>query len=331
MVPLTVPEIDGSVPLLTDWLELRALFSDGQSRALVGELRAQEDLERDEDSEEIDADDARLEDLAVQIASEVGKRQYALEMAYPFSMSTEGDALLLRPDTEWNTGESTYVFSLILAHATKSEIVSGVVAPTDADLVRARDLFQICGTLAAAAHCEGPAFSFGFPRPDSSGFLDKVKQIWAIFGDGTPRGVALPDSPDDVKDEGIDVVSWRPQRDQKPGTLYLLAQVASGNNWKSKSVKQSITLFHDEWFTVVPAAPCQPAIMIPFFVDGGEMRRSTRTHGIVIDRGRLPRLAGQARALADRGITPIERLDEASKLRDWVVAHRDRVLAETRA
>jgi hypothetical protein len=329
MVPLTIPDLDGPITVLADWLELRALFSEGGEPARVQELCAQEDLEIDEDSEEIDADDARLDDLAAQIGAEVDRRRTALESAYPFSMSDEGDALSLRADKDWTHGEATYLLSLLLAQASKSDIVSGVVAPLPADLIRARDIFQICGTLAAATHCQGPSFSFGFPRPDSSGFLEKVKQIWAIFGDGMPRDVALADSPEDVKDEGIDVVSWRPQPDKKPGTHYLLAQVASGNNWKNKSVVESIKLFHEEWFTVVPATPCEPAVIVPFFVEGAEMRRSTRTHGIVIDRGRLPRLAGKAAALAETGVAPIERLDEVDKVKEWVVAHRDRVLAET--
>jgi hypothetical protein len=329
MVPLTIPDLEGSIALLTDWLELRAFFSGGDARARLQELCAQEDLERDDDSTEIDVDDARLEDLAIQISVEVENRRTALGSAYPFSMSGDGESLLIQTADKWTIGEFVYLFCLILAQASKSDIVSGVVAPLAEDLVGARDLFQVCSTLAAASHCQGPAFSFGFPRPDSSGFLEKVKQIWTIFGDGIPRDVALPDSPEAVKDEGIDVVSWRPQRDKKPGTHYLLAQVSSGNNWKSKSVKQSIKLFHEEWFTVLPSSPYEPAMMVPFFVEGGEMRRSTRTHGIVIDRGRLPLLADTASALAATGVAPIERLDEINKVKKWIVAHRDRVLAET--
>jgi hypothetical protein len=331
MVPLTVPDIESPIDLLADWLELRALFSADQ-RAFVRELCAQADIAWDKDAIEIDGDDARLEDLAARLAEEVRRRGSILGSAYPFSMSHDGDTLVLTPESSWSVGEATYLFSLILAHATQSEIVSGKVAPSKPDLVRARDLFQICATLAAASHCEGPAFAFGFPRPDSSAFLSKVKQIWSLFKDGVPHTAPLPDSPTAVKDEGIDVIAWRRQADGKPSTLYLLAQVASGNDWTEKSVKTFIDLFHGEWFSTPPAAQAQAAIMIPFFVEGGEMRRRTRTHGVVFDRGRMPLLAGKAvNLVTNAGLAPVERMDETDKLKEWVLQHRTRVIQECSA
>jgi hypothetical protein len=327
MVPLTVPEIDSDVGLLADWLELRALFSlDG--RAKIRELAAQEDLDWDQDEDAIDEADARLEDLATRLAAQISSRRTALPDAYPYTLSADGYDLQLLPDTSWNVGHTTYLFSLLLAHASSSDIVSGAVRPIKTALVAARDLFQICGTLAAAAHVQGPAFCFGFPRADASGFVAKIKEIWAKFKDGTPRDAPLSGS-GSAKDDGVDVVAWRPQPDGKPSTLYILAQVASGNNWDDKSIKPYIDLFHEEWFSVVPAADASPAIMIPFLLNTDEMRRAGRKHGLVLHRERLPQLAGDAVALAGRGVTPIERLGETEKLRQWILAHRDRVLAAT--
>ena len=47
-----------------------------------------------------------------------------------------------------------------------------------------RDLFQACATWAAAGDVKGHAYSFGFPRPDHSGFLVKLKTIYRHFADG---------------------------------------------------------------------------------------------------------------------------------------------------
>src|SRR5260370_19794242 len=164
MVPLTVPDIEAPTGLLADWLELRALFS-VNGRAPFRELGGQEDLEWDQDALDVDEEDARLEDLANSVAAEIAMRQKALDIAYPYSVSDGAEELRLAPQATWTVGHATYLFSLILAHATKSEILSGEVVPTGEALVVARELFQICGTFAAAGHITGPSFCFGFPRP----------------------------------------------------------------------------------------------------------------------------------------------------------------------
>ena len=58
-----------------------------------------------------------------------------------------------------------------------------------------------------------------------------------MFGDGTPVETPRPASPDQVKDDGIDVIAWQPSPDGLAGTHYLLGQSASGDNWKDKSIK----------------------------------------------------------------------------------------------
>jgi hypothetical protein len=324
MVPLTVPEVDAPASVRADWLELHAFFS-ADGRALLRELAAQADLAWDNEADAIDEEDAQLEDALSEVAGEIDARRSSLGDSYPFAVSGDGALLSLAPEASWTVGHLTYLFSLVLAHARQSDIVSGVVQPTNAELTPARNLFQICGTLAAAGHIAGPAICFGFPRPDASGMLKKLKETWALFRDGVPREQPLPGS-EDVKDEGIDVVAWRGQPDKKPTTLYVLGQVASGNNWRDKTVKAYIDSFHEEWFAEPPAAEPMPTLMIPFLLDETEMRRHGRRHGTILDRGRLPRLADLAPELEKSGISPIDRLGETEKLRQWLASHRARVL-----
>jgi hypothetical protein len=322
---LSSPEIESSSHLLADWLELVALFSK-EGRVFVEELTSQLDLDRDQSSDEISVEDDQLEDTANRVASEIEHRAKVLGEAYPFNFASDGRLLEVARPYAWRAGKLTYVFSLIMAHASRSPIVPESLAPTEEELVAARDLFQICATIAAAGHCRGPAFSLGWPRPDSSKFLDKVKEIWTYFRDGKPLDEPGPNSPKKVKDEGIDVVAWAFQADSQPGTHYLLGQVASGKNWEEKSVKSSIDVFHGEWFEIQPATLATPAIFIPYLIEDAQMRRVTLSHGHVLHRGRMPLLASIGVELAQSGVGPIERLDELNKIQSWMDTYLRRVM-----
>ncbi len=323
---LSAIDVDASPSLMADWLELRAFMS-LSGRAQISDLQSQQDLERDYESTDISEEQEELEDLAARVTAAIEHRTAVLEGAYPFTISDDGRVVHISDPENWGVGEVVYLFSLILAHSPKSEIVPRELAPTDPELISARDVFQICATLAAAGQCGGPAFSLGWPRPDSSAFLEKLREIWRVFGDGTPVAAPRPGSPTKVKDEGIDVVAWCHQPDGQARTMYVLGQVASGNDWQGKSVKDSIDVFHGEWFQTHPASPPIPAIFIPFMVEDVLMQRHTRRFGHVLHRGRLPRLAAKAPELAKAGTGPIERLDEVAKIGDWLRAHRHRLLA----
>jgi hypothetical protein len=151
--------------------------------------------------------------------------------------------------------------------------------------------------------------------------LEKLKEVWAHFGDGTPRDAPLPGTPKEIKDEGIDVIAWWPERDKQPGQGFLIGQVASGHNWKDKSVLPHLKRFLTEWFSIPRASMAHPALFIPFTVHDEDMRRTSSMHGYVVHRGRLARLAARGQALSDRGIAPIERLGELDRIQEWLRDH----------
>jgi hypothetical protein len=322
---LSAPEPESPPTLLADFLELQAFMS-SDGRALITELLGQQDLERDEDSIDLSDDQELLEEIGCNIIAEINRRNDVLEGAYPFAVSSDGLSLKFRQPEQWMIGDIVYLFSLVMTHAPKSQIVPPELAPLDKELTASRDLFQICSTIGAAGHCDGLAFSLGWPRADGSKFLSKLKEIWGFFGDGTPRDEPLKGSPKKVKDEGIDIVAWAPQPDGQPGTYYILGQVASGHDWEEKSVVDSIKLFHEEWFAVVPASIAIPVIFVPFLIESVDMRRYTRRYGHVLHRGRLPRLAAKALKLVASGIKPIERLEDIGNVKKWLESHRSRVM-----
>jgi hypothetical protein len=321
MPSLYTPSIGSKIDLQADYLEFSALIKpDGN--VPIGDLTGEQDLQWDTEADNDDDRDAVLEEARVSIAEEFARRRHVLESAYPFSVTPDGAVLQLLPEAEWHIGRSSYLLSLVLSHATTSEIVPREVAPADERLRQSQKLFQVCATLAAAGICRGHAYSIGFPRPDGSTFLKKLQEIWVKFGDGKLRREPLKSASPQIKDGGIDVIAWCPQRDNRPGTMYLLAQVASGKNWSTKSVREFIQAFHYNWFETQPISQCTAAMMIPFLIsEEGKFADATLRLGHVYHRDRLPREASRAPKLAQEGYT-IERLDDMEAVRAWVIAYR---------
>lgn len=336
---LSVPSPDDHPTTLADWLELTALES-RSGKSFFADLSSALELDQDFDEEDIGDRDAAMEEVIARAAEEIDQRRRCLSSSYPFSVSDGGGRLQLDPTI--SLGGYVYLFCLVISHATRSPILREGQLPDSSN--SARDLFQICATLCAAGVCRGPAISFGSPRADHSPFMVKLRDIYESLGEGKIRSQPLPGQPVSPKDDGIDVIAWRDTPNGLPGkSIYLLGQAASGRNWESKTVKQDIEVFHDTWFEVQPTSTPTPAMFIPFCLEEpqartGEftpqerlhsrMERLTRRFGILFYRYRLPRLAAESRQLALEGVEPIEGLDRAHLLQDWVQSFRKKLMLE---
>lgn len=299
------------------------------------------DITQDEEAEDVGDFDALREAIVARVTAEIADRKSSLKDAYPFEISESGRLLCLRENLD--LGSTVYVFCLIMSHVSQSPLLEKF--DLTAETRSGRDVFQICATLAAAGYCEGPAISFGWPRTDQSSFAKKLAETYQLFGDGTPRQEPLPAAPSHIKDGGIDVISWKPTIDKLPGALYLIGQVASGNNWPDKSVLNDIKLFHWAWFDVAPSAHANGAMFVPFCItDTGEasgefkdqeylvskMQFLVKSFGHFFYRYKIPHYVNVAVRIAADGIKPIEGLTQADSIRNWVEKLRGR-LVEVRA
>jgi hypothetical protein len=343
-VSLTAPGADARSWELADWLELWCLGS-SQGDVALEDLTASMDLEQEFEDEDFEQDSAKKDEVTERAWNAISERRKGVE-GYPFALVPDRFRLkLVAPISE---AGYVYLFCLILSQEAADGILSGLLERKVA--ARERDLFQVCATVGAAGLVFGPAFSFGFPRPDGSGFLAKLRQIWEQFQDGRPVKRIPHGAPKQAKDDGIDVIAWKDHGDKLPSTL-LLGQAGSGRDWKEKPVVSDVQRFLDTWFDedaggVRPRSETQTATFTPFCLDveeGGECsfvsqedelqatversrvqyRRHCIRAGQLLYRNRMPGSVARGLSFAREERVSIERLDEIQEVKAWVECYRN--------
>lgn len=327
-MPLAQLPLDRDTHVIADWFEFYVLKSEYTSanfhdiQRMWDRRRNAEDATpegRSEDTEMADGDEQFLET----VLTEIRARADFLGVAYPFEFSNSGEALVLKVEPQ--VGHVVYLFCLLLSNADNSEIFELDRFSYQLNN-RVRDLFQACATWAAAKVVNGSAYSFGFPRPDGTGFLEKLRLVYAKFGEGQVRDEPLPGVSSSPKDEGIDIIAWAHRADAAPGRHYVLGQVATGNDWPGKSIVEYIQPFHDNWFSDSPASRATPALFIPRCIDQiGEATLVqqililTRRYGEVYYRYLIPKLADDGFKLArTKKQYSIERTGDFTEIQSWV-------------
>ena len=329
---LAAVPLESSVDTLLDWFELFVVRSEFRS-ASVRNLQRRWDVRRNAEDETPEgrhdyADPQHLDNnqddvFLEKILLELRKRMELLGDAYPFQLDANENSLEMKQ--ELSEGCYVYLFCLFLSNANKSEVFD--LAEMRYELTNeARDLFQACATWAAAGLIGGCASAFGFPRPDGSGFLTALRGTYRDVGEGSIREELKPGVSEFPKDEGIDVVAWLPRRDGAPGTVYVLGQVATGDNWKHKSVVGDIRPFHENWFDDLPPSTPLAAMIIPFCIPlVGEATLTqqisvlTSRFGIVLYRYVVPHLAQDGLKLARSDARRrIDRTNDMPRIEQWV-------------
>jgi hypothetical protein len=338
------PLLDDDPQNLADYLELRVLASSGGEYPLTELLGAldllddgidapNEDIDDDFSSEEIDNFDIRNDDIAITVAEEIDLRSEALGHEYPFSLSEDGDVLKLAGVL--GLGQIAYIFCLALSHANGSTISEIGLMPNKGD-DEAR-LFQACGTVAMAGMSCGPTFWFGWPRPDEKKFLKKLKIVIAHLNDGSVRDRPRVSASADVKDDEVDTISWSTSDDDMPVGALLMGQIASGTNWKSKSLKAHLDKFIETWLSHKPGREVRAAIIIPhclfpptrLITKDASRRDVMRDYfallmmefGEVVYRQRLAKYLKDGVDLAASGVL-VEGLEEIEALNQWYQSFR---------
>lgn len=259
---LSSPPLNGERWQMADWIEFKALCDEFSICRINNIVRIQDENQEFENSDFL-AQDAINEQLLAKVTEELVTRAKSLGKSYPFDFEDNQSLLVLKSDENLTNGCYAYLYCLFFSHINSTQVITEEPPVNNVT----RDYMQICATIAAAGIVQGNAISFGFPRPDQSNFLTALHSTYRRIGEGEVRQTPLRAAPIHTKDGEIDVIAWQHTPDNTPGIHYLLAQVASGNDWASKSVKGAVETFHKMWFSVQPPSSHRPAMFIPFCID----------------------------------------------------------------
>ena len=320
----------GNFDLTADYLELTAFFAKN-SIALVSDLADQAGIGAADDHANLDEEmqsGEGEEDLISRTVTRIENRCETLgASAYPFDLDERGEILICNLDRN-SLGHAAYILSLVLSNLRAlSPILDGSrLHPKPQEVDQLRKFFQYFATAALAAEIHGCAWSFGFPRPDGSGFIQKLTEIWERLGDGrvSPQRGA-PTSP---KDDQIDVFAARLHPDGLPGFLLAVAQVATGKDADQKSLKGHLDAFKGRWFSPQPVTALLAYMIVPFATADDQFLDDVRLMGNVLHRLRVPRRVAEAAELVTAGET-IEGYDRLAKAVQWIASYQDRGRALT--
>ena len=309
-----------------DFLELSALFATDSS-APTSALANQAEIGAAEEYADLDEEmQAGDEEIVSCTVTRIEGRQRALgSSAYPFDLDFGGDVLTCNL-TQGSVGHAAYISSLVLSNlrALSPILDSSRLHPNEEEVKRLRKYFQYFATAALASEIQGSAWSFGFPRPDRSGFLGKLTQIWQALGDG--RIEPQPGAPRRPKDDQVDVFAARSHPDKLPGFPLAAAQVATGRDARDKSLKGHLDAFKSRWFARQPVTEFVAYMVVPSAVTDEQFIDDVRVMGNVLHRLRMPRRVAEAEQLVEAGET-IEGYDRLEEAVHWVSDYRGRARA----
>ena len=315
---LYLPLDEMTSDVAADFLELSAFFSNGTT-ALTSDLTSGPSIATAKENGE--------EELVFSTVNRIETRRRVLGSAYPFDLDGDGDLLTCTLDKR-SVGQAAYILSLVLSNLRSvSPILNrSELHPAEKDVRKMREYFQYFATAALAAEIQGQAWSFGFPRPDQSPFLEKLKQIWEKLGDGYVE--TQPGATSKPKDDQIDVFAARLLPDRLPGFLLAAAQVATGQDMRDKSLKGHLGAFKSRWFSMQPVTEFIVYMIVPFATADNRFVDDVRTLGNVLHRLRVPRRVAEASRLVEDGVT-IEGYDRLPEAVRWVTDYRSRTGAAT--
>jgi hypothetical protein len=318
------PPIDGDICDLVDWIEFKAIANEFRTFKLADLRSLSEELE-DEVDDNITYQDNLDEVILQNVFSEIALRQKSLHNAYPFLLDNTTYELTAIQTDNITLGGWVYLYCLIISHPKPDDVLKTSIGLTPYD--KRRDYLQVAATYASGADF-GNAISFGFPRPDHSNILHKIH---SVFANHIKEGVCLKAPRDgyltDSKDAGIDVIAWKNSLDDLPGKQLMYGQVASGENWESKSIIEDVKMFYKTFFYDDPGSHWLPAMFIPFCLTRekaenliNKVNALTYQFGIIYYRYRLPRLAqlGYEAGSNQSSGHYIERINEYQRFQEFV-------------
>ena len=273
------------IPVLADWVELCVIQESSVSKSHVQDfiqdvgIFVAEDAGDFVEESELSENDY-LSSIVDNIWLELMRRKTTIGNGYPFRISRNNPI-----ETKENSGSNLSYSFLLLCDLGRRYNLEAIQWDPDSGSSNQR-LFEHVVAASLRASLRGTTVRFGWPRePDwPVSPSDRVKHLGALLQlDVEDLGGKVEPT---HKDKGLDVVARLSFGDDGEGSIVLLAQCATGKNWKTKKGEPSLTDWQDllKW-----KARLERAIVMPWRLERPDTydRIARKFEAIVIDRPRL--------------------------------------------
>lgn len=220
----TPPSISGNISELADFIEAQCLFSDEGIYSLTSAKSALS-IESDElNHEGIDSEDDRILRKLEDVLVEIRERSVRTRNKYPFQI--EHSAIKLNRENKL----VYYIYSYLLL-ATRSSMQGNkrIAAEIDGAL-----LFEELSEIVAKSYFgeNTDSLIFGTSVVTENSFRDKIDTLLRALGEGgtfkNPVG-----STGKQNDGKLDIVVWKPFRDNRGSQLIGFGQCKTGTSWRN--------------------------------------------------------------------------------------------------
>lgn len=233
-------------------------------------------------------EDVKFDTAVSEIALEVQRRLSLLGSAYPFQL--EGNRLVY-------SRSRTLVYELCLA-------ISLAPSLKESDYVRLPRIFEfvVRDVLLCFLGDGADGLRTGWPGDDLEPRPTKFRDLVKLLNEATGEffwhpDPGLPSDPthQDVKEEGVDVVVWKPIFDRRPGKMFFFCQCACGDDWVKKfnDIDPGLIKLTRWMKPVCWAAPLRLFAVPRHIPNDAYFGQVNREAGLTLDRARLTLTAEQ--------------------------------------
>ncbi len=253
---------------LCDWIEATVLFDEEElSQTDICDTLIEENIYESQDM---------ASDIISSAWSEIRKRQSWLGTGTPFKITSRRISRLL----SWKN-VSAHSFCLILSI---SKCYSGWAEQFGSNYTVQGELFeQLTKESLEQQFQDWEIFLTGWSGKNTTGINQLVKDIASKLGESV--GNVSRWTSNNRKDAELDILFYRPFKDNRVGIPVFLMQCASGKNWEGKRKTPDLDL----WIKIIEfAATPTRAFAIPFaMVDSLFIRNCNIVDGFLLDRYRI--------------------------------------------
>jgi hypothetical protein len=222
----------------------------------------------------IENDEDQLYLLVDEIAKEIRRRIKESGDSYPFELVDEDYVLKFLDGSS-----SSFVYKFLLYTTYLNMKINRIHSGIDG-----AKLFEELSSIVAKNYLGEDTFGGVFGTALAGGFKDKLQNVMNEMGEGVAVKNVSGAKP---QDEDIDIIVWKPFKDNRKSKLICFGQCKTGLSWESDYVRLPAKTIIDIWFNEPPIVDPVLLFFCSKYFSLHRWDYTARKLGIVFDRFRI--------------------------------------------